>query len=74
MTRQKNSLKSIQSLANLIPDPERAEDATDRSWWLLYEEGAKVRVDEVKDGLEPGWWTAWDELEKNGVAESYLVA
>ena len=41
---------------------------------MLYEEGAKVRVDEVKDGLEPGWWTAWDELEKNGVAESYLVA
>ena len=41
---------------------------------MLYEEGAKVWVDEVEDGLEPGWWTAWDELEKNGVAEGYLVA
>ena len=30
--------------------------------------------DAVEDGLEPGWWAAWDELEENGVAKGYFVA
>ena len=75
MTRlKKNSLRDIQSLANLIPDPERAEDATDWCGRLLYEERAEVWINEVEDGLEPSWWTAWDELDEDGVAKGCFVS
>ena len=40
----------------------------------LYEERAKVWINEVEDGLEPSWWTAWDELDEDGVAKGCFVS
>ena len=59
---------------DLVPDPYGAEDATDRCRRLLYEEGLKVWINEVEDGLEPSWWAAWDELDEDGVAKGCFVS
>ena len=55
--------------ADLVPDPQGMEDATDPCRWLLCE----VWVDEVEDGLEPGRRTFRDEEGEDEVAKGCFV-
>ena len=59
--------------ADLVPDPQGAEDAADRCRWLLYNVWYKVWFDEVDDGLEPSRRAPWDEEGEDDVAKGRFV-
>ena len=59
--------------ADLVPEPQGAEDAADRCRWLLYNVWCKVWFDEVDDGLEPSRRAPWDEEGEDDVAKGRFV-